>query len=129
MLPSARHSAVGLHNLSIKQVELFGWLTASPASRERLSPSAAMRSGWACAASTRERDNTNPILIEPEEDISSMGTYVDLDGVRTWYDDTGTGDPLVLLHPGGGGVDSRAFGPNIDALAERFRAFTPERRG
>ena len=57
-----------------------------------------------------------------------MATYVDLDGVRTWYDETGAGEPLVLLHPGGGGVDSRAFGPNLDALAGRFRTFTPERR-
>jgi pimeloyl-ACP methyl ester carboxylesterase len=57
-----------------------------------------------------------------------MGTYVDLDGVRTWYDETGEGEPLVLLHPGGGGVDSRALAPNRDALADRFRTFTPERR-
>lgn len=33
----------------------------------------------------------------------------------------------MLLHPGG--VDARAFGPNIGALAARFRVFTPERRG
>jgi hypothetical protein len=26
-----------------------------------------------------------------------MATYVNLDGVRTWYDETGTGEPLVLL--------------------------------
>jgi pimeloyl-ACP methyl ester carboxylesterase len=57
-----------------------------------------------------------------------MASYVDLDGVRTWYDEAGTGDPLVLLHPGGGGVDSRAFAPNLQTLAERFRTFTPERR-
>lgn len=56
-----------------------------------------------------------------------MPTYVDLDGVRTWYDEKGTGDPVVLLHPGG--ADSRAFGPNRDAMAVRFRTFTPERRG
>jgi pimeloyl-ACP methyl ester carboxylesterase len=57
-----------------------------------------------------------------------MATYVDLDGVRTWYDESGAGEPVVLLHPGGAGVDSRAFAPNLQALAERFRAYTPERR-
>jgi pimeloyl-ACP methyl ester carboxylesterase len=57
-----------------------------------------------------------------------MGSYADLDGVRTWYDDMGVGEPLVLLHPGGAGVDSRAFGPNLPAFADRFRVFTPERR-
>ncbi|HEX4517977.1 MAG TPA: alpha/beta hydrolase [Gaiellaceae bacterium] len=57
-----------------------------------------------------------------------MGSYVDLGGVRTWYDERGSGEPLVLLHPGGAGVDSRAFGPNLDGLSSRFRTFTPERR-
>ena len=58
-----------------------------------------------------------------------MASYIDLGGVRTWYDEYGSGAPLVLLHPGGGGVDSRSFAPNLDALAHRFRTFTPERRG
>ena len=31
-----------------------------------------------------------------------MGDYVLLDGVRSWYEERGDGDPLVLLHPGGG---------------------------
>jgi pimeloyl-ACP methyl ester carboxylesterase len=57
------------------------------------------------------------------------GTYVELGGIPTWYDERGAGDPLVLLHPGGPGVDSRAFGPNLDALAASFHTFTPERRG
>jgi pimeloyl-ACP methyl ester carboxylesterase len=57
-----------------------------------------------------------------------VATYVDLGRVRTWYEESGAGEPLVLLHPGGAGVDSRAFARNIDALADRFRIFTPERR-
>lgn len=44
-----------------------------------------------------------------------------------WYDECGAGDPVVLLHPGG--VDSRVFEPNRRALSERFRVYTPERRG
>jgi len=51
-----------------------------------------------------------------------------LNGVATWYEERGHGDPLVLLHPGGAGVDARAFGPNLDALAQHFHVFTPERR-
>lgn len=54
--------------------------------------------------------------------------YVDIGGIHTWYDERGEGEPLVLLHPGGAGVDARAWGPNLPSLAERFRVFTPERR-
>jgi pimeloyl-ACP methyl ester carboxylesterase len=58
-----------------------------------------------------------------------MADYVELLGVRTWYDEHGDGEPVVLLHPGGAGVDARAWGPNLEALSARFRVFTPERRG
>jgi pimeloyl-ACP methyl ester carboxylesterase len=57
-----------------------------------------------------------------------MADYVLLDGVRTWYDEHGDGDPLVLLHPGGAGVDARALGPSVKPLSARFRVYTPERR-
>ena len=56
-----------------------------------------------------------------------MAEYVQLGDVRTWYDEYGRGEPLVLLHPGM--ADARAFAPNVDPLAARFHVFTPERRG
>ena len=56
-----------------------------------------------------------------------MAAYAQLDGVKIWYDEHGTGDPLVLMH--GGLVDARFFEPNLGALAERFHVYTPERRG
>lgn len=52
---------------------------------------------------------------------------VDLDGVRTWYDVAGDGDPLVYLH--GGFSDSRELDPLRSRYAERFRVHTPDRRG
>jgi pimeloyl-ACP methyl ester carboxylesterase len=57
-----------------------------------------------------------------------MPAYADLNGVHTWYETHGEGDPLVMLHPGGAGVDSSALAPNLRTLAERFRVYTPERR-
>jgi pimeloyl-ACP methyl ester carboxylesterase len=57
-----------------------------------------------------------------------VASYQQLNGVRTWYDRHGDGDALLLLHPGGAGVDARAFAPNLDALAKRFCVYTPERR-
>jgi pimeloyl-ACP methyl ester carboxylesterase len=56
-----------------------------------------------------------------------MGTYVQTGDVRTWYADHGQGEPLVLLH--GGLVDARFFEPNLDALADHFHVYIPERRG
>ena len=56
-----------------------------------------------------------------------MSGHVDLDGVLTWYDDRGSGDPVVLLH--GGLTDSRDFDGNLDRLAGRFRLLMPDRRG
>jgi pimeloyl-ACP methyl ester carboxylesterase len=46
-----------------------------------------------------------------------------------WYAEFGVGEPLVLLHPGGAGVDSRALGPQVGTFAERFHVYTPEQRG
>jgi pimeloyl-ACP methyl ester carboxylesterase len=56
-----------------------------------------------------------------------MATNVQLGAVKTWYDEHGQGEPLVLLH--GGLVDARFFDPNLPALAEHFHVYTPERRG
>ena len=47
--------------------------------------------------------------------------------MELWFETTGDGEPFVLLHPGG--VDSRAFGPLVDALSERYRLITPDQRG
>jgi pimeloyl-ACP methyl ester carboxylesterase len=53
--------------------------------------------------------------------------YVDLGGVRTWYEERGEGDPVALLH--GGLTDSRDFSGNLGDLSARFRLYLPERRG
>lgn len=48
--------------------------------------------------------------------------------VEMWFDSRGHGDPCVLLHPGGAGVDARALEPTLDAVAHHFHAYTPEQR-
>ena len=52
---------------------------------------------------------------------------VELSQVRTWYDERGDGEPLVVLH--GGAVDSRFFDQNKKQLAARFHVLTPDLRG
>jgi pimeloyl-ACP methyl ester carboxylesterase len=56
-----------------------------------------------------------------------MAEYVQTGAVRSWYDEHGDGDPLVLLH--GGLVDARWFAPNLGPLVDHFHVYTPERRG
>lgn len=56
-----------------------------------------------------------------------MPMYVDANGVNTWYDERGHGEPLVLLH--GGFTDSRDFAGNLATLDKAFRLLMPERRG
>jgi pimeloyl-ACP methyl ester carboxylesterase len=56
-----------------------------------------------------------------------MGEYTEVAGLRTWYAELGSGDPLLLMH--GGLWDSSAFAPNAPELAESFHVYMPERRG
>ena len=56
-----------------------------------------------------------------------MGSYVMVGGLRTYYEEWGAGDPVVLLH--GGGVTSDTWYGQAPALAERYRVYAPERRG
>lgn len=53
---------------------------------------------------------------------------IDLGTVAMWYDESGQGDPFVLLHPGGAGIDSRALTPTVAGLSQTFRVYTPEQR-
>jgi pimeloyl-ACP methyl ester carboxylesterase len=56
-----------------------------------------------------------------------MGDYVELPGVRTWYETEGLGDPLLLLH--GGFCTNETWGAQRADLAAKYRLFLPERRG
>ena len=56
-----------------------------------------------------------------------MAGYVTLGEVRTWYDERGSGEPVVLLHGALG--DSAVFDGNLAALADAWHLYLPERRG
>ena len=55
------------------------------------------------------------------------GDFVDANGVHTYYETDGKGEPLVLLHGGLCAVETLA-GLRAE-LARSFRVFMPERRG
>jgi len=50
----------------------------------------------------------------------------EVNGARLWYEETGSGPAVVLLHGGLG--DSRLWEPAVPALAERFRTIRYDRR-
>jgi pimeloyl-ACP methyl ester carboxylesterase len=56
-----------------------------------------------------------------------MMRWLDTDAGRLAYEDSGTGDPLVLLH--GGFLDHHMWDDQIPALAARFRVLAPDARG
>lgn len=55
------------------------------------------------------------------------GDYVTANGLKTYYEVHGGGEPLLLLHGGFGNAPSMA--PMAGILSERYRVFLPERRG
>jgi len=56
-----------------------------------------------------------------------MGQYIDIGAVKTWYDEQGEGDPLILLH--GGLVPNESWGMQMPEFSAHFRVLAPERRG
>jgi pimeloyl-ACP methyl ester carboxylesterase len=53
-------------------------------------------------------------------------SYVSVRGVRTYYEEHGSGEPLLLMHGGTGTVETLAH--QVPDLARRFRVILPERR-
>lgn len=56
-----------------------------------------------------------------------MGKYVRIGELDTWYDEEGTGEPLLLLH--GGMATNETWAGQLPDFAFRFRVLAPERRG
>ncbi len=52
--------------------------------------------------------------------------YIDINGVHTYYETEGNGDPLVLLHGGTAPID--LWAPQRAAFAAKYTIYLPERR-
>src|SRR5687768_12845874 len=56
--------------------------------------------------------------------MADMAGYAELTNGSVWYEERGSGDPLVLLH--GGAVDARFFEHNLEGLAGHFRVISTD---
>jgi pimeloyl-ACP methyl ester carboxylesterase len=62
-------------------------------------------------------------LVAP---TSSAGKRVKVNGIDMYYEEHGTGTPVLLLH--GGIVDHQSWGNQIPELAKHFRVLAPDTR-
>lgn len=59
--------------------------------------------------------------------LSDQGTYVQVNGLRMYYETHGAGTPVILLH---GGLDTcQMWAPVIPAFSTSFQVITPDSRG
>jgi pimeloyl-ACP methyl ester carboxylesterase len=58
----------------------------------------------------------------------ASGTYASVNGLRMYYEERGSGRPLVLLH-GGGSTAQTSFGALMPRLAAGHRVIAPEQQG
>lgn len=56
-----------------------------------------------------------------------QGQYVQVNGLNMYFEECGSGKPLILLH--GGTVTSSMWQPYIPLFAKHFRVFAPDSRG
>ena len=55
------------------------------------------------------------------------GCYVKVNDLTVYYEESGIGEPLILLH--GGGLTSEIWKPQRSILSKHFQVFPPDCRG
>lgn len=98
-----KHFAAGLLSL------LGATLAVDPSVAQYLPPQPTPTAAQAQAADTRQ------------------GQYVDVDGAHLFYQVTGTGTPLLLIH--GFPLDGQLYQGQLPQLGQRFQVITPDLRG
>jgi pimeloyl-ACP methyl ester carboxylesterase len=58
---------------------------------------------------------------------SDQGTFIQVNGLRMYYESYGEGTPVILLH--GGLKTSRMWAQVVPALSRNYRVITPDSRG
>lgn len=98
--------------------------------------SAAASAGFAltgCAPRRFQQSAGGAIVDEPAAPVSlpsptnRQGQFADVNGARLFYESSGQGEPIILLH--GYPLSGALFARNRDALSQRFRFITVDQRG
>ena len=66
-------------------------------------------------------------MVQKNTSSPRQGHYVEANGLNMYYQECGSGTPLVLLH--GGTVSSNMWEPFLPSLVPHFRVITPDSRG
>ena len=59
--------------------------------------------------------------------MAPTGMYIEANGLEVYYEHSGEGEPLVLVH--GGTATSQSWATHLPAFTEHFEVFTPDSRG
>lgn len=65
--------------------------------------------------------------MKPSKSLHHQGAYVQVNGLRMYYETYGEGIPVILLH---GGLETcQMWAPIIPFLSKSYQVFTPDTRG
>jgi pimeloyl-ACP methyl ester carboxylesterase len=67
-------------------------------------------------------------MSQIENVTAQQGQYVEANGLNIYYEEYGSGEPLILLH-GGLGAGSIQWGAHVPLLSSHFRVIMPDARG
>ena len=60
--------------------------------------------------------------------MTDQGKYIEINGVTTYYELHGHGDPIILLH-GGLGTAHSSWSTHIETLSKKFQVLAFDGRG
>ena len=63
----------------------------------------------------------------PYGNNESVGSYINVNGLRMYYEEYGKGEPIFLIHPNGGSIKS--MGNQIDYFKSKYRVIIADSRG
>ncbi|MBL7046057.1 MAG: alpha/beta hydrolase [Candidatus Marinimicrobia bacterium] len=63
----------------------------------------------------------------PYGNNETVGKYINVNGIRMYYEEYGEGEPLFLIHPNGGSISS--MGNQIDHFRSNYYVITADSRG